>query len=147
VIRLPDLVLPVAARRQLRRWQAEIDDLAAYADRVSEAERRFELRNRAENPTFKGVRDGLDRTCSGGRRCAYCEDSAADEVEHVKPKALYPEACFRPENYVYGCGPCNGPKRNHLPSSSPVRTRAPSWSSGGAEGIPSCLPPPAIPYS
>jgi uncharacterized protein (TIGR02646 family) len=48
--------------------------------------------------------------CSGARRCAYCEDSAADEVEHVRPKDLYPQVVFAWSNYIYACGPCNGRK-------------------------------------
>ncbi|MEK6283380.1 MAG: hypothetical protein AABN95_23745 [Acidobacteriota bacterium] len=44
----------------------------------------------------------------------YCEDSCADEVEHIKPKDLFPESTFLWDNYVYACGPCNGPKNNHF---------------------------------
>ena len=32
--------------------------------------------------------------CAGAKRCMYCEDSAADEVEHHLPKNLYPEFVF-----------------------------------------------------
>lgn len=39
-------------------------------------------------------------------------DSAADEVEHIAPKALFPERVFDWTNYIYACGPCNGPKSN-----------------------------------
>jgi hypothetical protein len=35
-----------------------------------------------------------------------------DEVEHIYPKDLFPEKCFDWNNYVYACGPCNGPKNN-----------------------------------
>jgi uncharacterized protein (TIGR02646 family) len=52
--------------------------------------------------------------CSGVRRCAYCEDSLADEVEHVRPKDLFPQVVFAWTNYVYACGPCNGPKGSHF---------------------------------
>ena len=52
--------------------------------------------------------------CSGARRCVYCEDSVADEVEHVAPKDLYPEWVFSWGNYVYACGACNGPKNNRF---------------------------------
>ena len=47
-------------------------------------------------------------------RFAYCEDSVADEVEHVAPKNLYPDKVFVWRNYVYACGPCNGKKNNHF---------------------------------
>ena len=53
--------------------------------------------------------------CCGERRCSYCEDSCADEVEHVRPKALFPEQVFLWLNYVYACGPCNGFKLNNYP--------------------------------
>jgi hypothetical protein len=30
----------------------------------------------------------------------------------MRPKDLYPEQVFKWENYVYACGPCNGPKNS-----------------------------------
>jgi uncharacterized protein (TIGR02646 family) len=72
----------------------------------------FGRNNTSTNPTFIQVRKSLTRMCSGARRCIYCEDSCADEVEHIKPKDLYPDAVFVWENYLYACGPCNGPKNN-----------------------------------
>lgn len=36
----------------------------------------------------------------------------ADEIEHIAPKNLYPNLTFVWENYLYACGPCNGPKSN-----------------------------------
>ncbi len=50
----------------------------------------------------------------GIERCVYCEDSKCDEVEHIYPKDLYPQYCFEWSNYVYACGPCNGPKNNQF---------------------------------
>ncbi len=44
----------------------------------------------------------------------YCEDAPADEIEHIRPKDLYPEVVFAWENYLYACGPCNGPKNNRF---------------------------------
>jgi len=43
-----------------------------------------------------------------------CEDSAADEVEHFRPKAFYPELTFVWINYLYACGPCNVAKSNRF---------------------------------
>jgi len=67
----------------------------------------FAAHNHAQHPVFNVVRRGLTALCSGAARCVYCEDSARDQVEHYKPKDLYPEEVFRWENYVYACGPCN----------------------------------------
>ena len=112
MIRLPDIALPEETARKLREYQDEVDGKPSYEERVAEAKRKFSSRNKATNPAFRVVRQKLDEMCSGARRCAYCEDSAADEVEHVRPKDLYPEHVFCWENYVYACGPCNGPKGN-----------------------------------
>src|SRR5262249_28940811 len=66
------------------------------------------------NPTFRAVRRTLNEMCHGSRRCMYCEDAPADEVEHFKPKDLYPQVAFAWDNYLYACGPCNGPKNNRF---------------------------------
>src|SRR5690242_8446909 len=101
MIRLPEADLSVAAEQALTRWQKEIDDLPDYPTRVEAASKRFSARNRQDNPVFAEVREALTRMCCGAQRCAYCEDSAADEVEHIRPKNLYPEAVFLWQNYAY----------------------------------------------
>src|SRR5437867_3043275 len=109
MIRLPSVLLPPLALQSLQGYQREIDMVRDYAKRVEAAERLFKSRNKTSNNTFRAVRLKLHEMCSGARRCCYCEDSFADEVEHVRPKSLYPEHVFVWENYLYSCGPCNGP--------------------------------------
>lgn len=58
------------------------------------------------------IRKNLATMCIGSVRCAYCEDSAADEVEHILPKNLFSQHSFKWSNYLFACGPCNGPKSN-----------------------------------
>lgn len=115
MIRLIERDLPMAVARQLVAWQAGIDALPEYPARVEQAEIQFRARNRAENAVFREVRRHLDAMCCGERRCVYCEDSCADEVEHVRPKTLFPELVFAWRNYVYACGVCNGIKRSNFP--------------------------------
>ena len=114
MIQLPDIALADAAAQGLWALQAEVDGASSYADRVAEGKRLFALRNVRGNVIFDEVKRTLDQMCAGARRCAYCEDSAADEVEHVRPKDLYPQVVFAWSNYVYACGPCNGPKGSHF---------------------------------
>jgi uncharacterized protein (TIGR02646 family) len=114
MILLPDVALPDGAAAGLRALQAEVDSAGSYAEQVAEGKRLFDLRNTRGNPVFDEVKRTLDRMCSGALRCAYCEDSRADEIEHVRPKSLYPNVVFAWSNYVYACGPCNGPKGNHF---------------------------------
>ncbi len=114
MILLPDIALPDGAAAGLRAFQAEVDSAGSYAEQVAEGKRLFDLRNTRGNPVFDDVKRTLDRMCSGALRCAYCEDSRADEIEHVRPRSLYPNVVFAWSNYVYACGPCNGPKGNHF---------------------------------
>jgi uncharacterized protein (TIGR02646 family) len=113
MISLPGEPLPARAHAQLRKYQQQIDDIADYAERVAQAKEKFSQRNTGGNSTFRAVRQTLTKMCAGVRRCAYCEDSLADEVEHIKPKDLYPEFVFVWDNYLYACGPCNVRKVNH----------------------------------
>ena len=109
-------VLPLNDRSAgyLNRWQQEIDGLPTYEERVATGKDKFGSRNSNDNATFRHVKEVLTKMCQGPRRCGYCEDSVADEVEHIKPKDLYPEAVFSWDNYLYACGPCNGPKNNRF---------------------------------
>lgn len=94
--------------------QAEIDAVPMCTDRVKLARARFKAENRLENTTFGAIRRTLASMCAGACRCMYCEDSAANEVEHFRPKLLYPELVFVWLNYLYTCGPCNRVKRSHF---------------------------------
>ncbi len=112
MLRVPDRSLPAHAAARLREYQQEIDRVAVYADQVAEAKRRYQ--NRRRNSAFQQVRRTLQTMCGDSRRCMYCEDSIADEIEHFRPKDLYPDAVFLWPNLLYVCGPCNGNKGNRF---------------------------------
>jgi uncharacterized protein (TIGR02646 family) len=111
MFRVPDMDLPNRVHGVLSRWQKEIDDLKTYADKVALGKKKFSPR-RSKTKTFESVCQALTDMCAGARRCMYCEDSCADEVEHIKPKDIYPEYVFVWENYLYACGQCNTRKNN-----------------------------------
>ena len=112
MIRLPPRSLDAATQQQLSQWQHEVDSLATYPARVETAKARFKERNKKGNVTFDVVRVQLVAMSHGARRCAYCEDSVGDEVEHIWPKDFFPERAFVWTNYLYACGGCNGAKLN-----------------------------------
>src|SRR5258708_3065036 len=114
MIRLRRVSLPSGTLTELQHLQAKVDAIAHYEQRVSAAKVQFSRNNTTRNSTFTQVKRALTKMCSRARRCVYCEDSHADEVEHIKPKNIYPEETFLWENYVYACGPCNGPKNNRF---------------------------------
>jgi uncharacterized protein (TIGR02646 family) len=110
LIQLYDSPLPLHTENELAQFQAIVDRQEKYSERIQTAKNLFTSKNVQGNRTFDVVKIHLDRMCSGARRCAYCEDSCADEVEHIWPKNIYPEHVFQWPNYLYACGPCNGPK-------------------------------------
>jgi uncharacterized protein (TIGR02646 family) len=112
VIRLQNIDPAQQIMDKLKDWQDEIDNLATFELRSEKAKDSFPKRNKIGNVVFDAIKIKLTEMCSGARRCVYCEDSVADEVEHIRPKDIYPNFCFRWDNYVYACGNCNGPKNN-----------------------------------
>lgn len=111
MIEIPQTPLAQAALTYLASKQAEIDAISDYDKQVIKGKSLWSNKGGAN---FETVKSTLTSMCVGSKRCNYCEDSAADEVEHVKPKDLYPEDTFVWENYLYACGPCNGPKNNYF---------------------------------
>jgi uncharacterized protein (TIGR02646 family) len=96
-----------AVLAQLRDWQTEVDAVLDYRERVLEAKRLFKQRNRADNKIFCSVRGSLRAMCGDAEWCCYCERSQAAEIDHVRPKSLYPNAVFVWSNFLWVCGRCN----------------------------------------
>ncbi len=119
MIRIVDAPLDADTVRRLDALQAEVDGAGAYPAQVSAAQTLFTTRSRDGRKPFTQVRENLRRMCSGNERCMYCEDSPANEVEHFRPKDLYPERVFRWENLLLACGMCNAPKSNRFKLFSP----------------------------
>lgn len=111
MIQLPTHINPPdAVIVKLKQYQSQIT--GTFEEKRAKAKSAFSSRNKKGNPIFDQVKAKLADMCSGAKRCAYCEDAPADEVEHIYPKDLYPDRCFDWNNYLYACGPCNGPKNN-----------------------------------
>jgi len=65
------------------------------------------------------VKDALDGMSYGN--CAYCESkinaSRSAQVEHFKPKSLFPTLTYDWDNYFLSCNGCNGTKLDKWPRS------------------------------
>jgi uncharacterized protein (TIGR02646 family) len=107
---LADKPLPAKAALLLNEYQNAVDDKPTFAEKVKAGKDTFSKYNNKTNAAFKAVRENLAEMAGGTIRCNYCEDSNANQVEHIYPKHFYPERCFVWENYCYACGPCNQPK-------------------------------------
>ncbi len=112
MIQLENLSLSSSTSRSLRQYQAEVDGEPDFPSRVAKAKKIWP--SKKQNKPFEEIKTKLTTMCAGAKRCCYCEDSAADEIEHIFPKNIYPEKTFVWENYLYACGPCNGPKNDNF---------------------------------
>lgn len=106
--------LAASPTKVLKEIQAIVDAGVDYPARVEIAKTQWDQKTSSQAKTlaFQVIRSTLAKMCIGAVRCAYCEDSFADEVEHILPKNLFPEHAFVWNNYLFSCGPCNGPKSN-----------------------------------
>ncbi|MGO6984171.1 hypothetical protein [Rhizobium leguminosarum] len=114
MLQIADRALPATTITVLGQLQALVDAGVDYPARVALAKKHWDGKTGsvAKATAFQSIRTTLDKMCVGPRRCAYCEDSLADEIEHILPKDLFPHSVFRWSNYLFACGPCNGPKSN-----------------------------------
>jgi uncharacterized protein (TIGR02646 family) len=110
MIRIRSRRLDADTRKGLDGYQAHVNSGPTYEARVERAKAHFGTKNTGKDRVFKAVRKLLEDMSPGPVRCMYCEDSFANQIEHFKPKELYPELTFAWSNYLYSCGPCNRSK-------------------------------------
>lgn len=106
---IPQCVLNAPDISDLAGRQAEISSIVSFQGRVELAKTRFDGKPKA---LFGRVRTALASALGELVRCGYCEDSCADEVEHVWPKNYFPGRTFDPTNYLFVCGICNPAKND-----------------------------------
>lgn len=110
MIKLPAVTLSEGTLLTLSGFQQDVNSQLTYEQQVDRGKILFE--QKSSSAAFRPVRDALKQLCAGARRCCYCEDSQATDIEHIWPKDFYPELAFSWENYLYGCARCNRPKSN-----------------------------------
>ncbi len=68
------------------------------------------------------VRKALEQSSNG--KCAFCECIPSEggnvEIEHFKPKSIYPNLTFEWLNFLPSCRKCNGAKDNHDTGLEPI---------------------------
>ena len=147
MIQLIRPALSINAAQSLEQYQTAVDNQPDFPTKVNFAKDDFPKKNIIGNATFNDVKLKLIQMSSGAERCHYCEDSKADEVDHLLPKDAYPNHCYSWNNYYYACGTCNGPKNNKCAvidatTNTLVDTTPPRKSKNGPP-----LPPPQPPLA
>jgi uncharacterized protein (TIGR02646 family) len=117
MIHIRRIELAKGALDLLASWQREIDRLPSYPERVKAALKQWD--NKRRGADFRAVTETLKAMCTGPGRCMYCEDNGATDVEHFRPKAVYPGLVYAWTNYLYACTPCNRSKGNRFAIVSP----------------------------
>jgi uncharacterized protein (TIGR02646 family) len=80
------------------------------------------LRKRQGKPYFPSIwgqaKEALAKMTND--KCSYCEgginSARSGQVEHFKPKSLFPSLAYDWDNYFLACGGCNGAKGNQWPA-------------------------------
>jgi uncharacterized protein (TIGR02646 family) len=104
------IALPLAT---LKRLGVETDGIVKAADNKAEAEKRYNNARRAK--WFRHVWMTLGKMAGEGERCMLCSGSEAAQVEHFRPKTIFPELAMTWENFLWCCGVCNQAKGNRFP--------------------------------
>lgn len=97
----------------LLRLAQETSAIEAHQNPKAEADRRF--KNARGAIWFRPVVEALIRLSGPGRRCMYCSDSEASDVEHIRPKAVFPNLAMSWENTLWVCTTCNRFKGHRYP--------------------------------
>lgn len=98
----PRPVLPAAVSERLLRDTAQIRQ---SAEPKPEAARRYDNARVAQ--WFEPVILALKAMAGPGGNCMWCSSSESSQVEHYRPKSVYPELALSWDNYLWACGVCN----------------------------------------
>jgi uncharacterized protein (TIGR02646 family) len=60
----------------------------------------------------------LQKMAGSRQRCMYCVDSQGSDIDHFRPKAIFPEKLFDWENFVLSCTHCGRFKGNDFPEAN-----------------------------
>ena len=101
------------AAKLLKALAQETKHILAHANPKEEAARRY--KNARKTMWFAPVVTKLKKLSGPGQRCMFCSGSEASDVEHYRPKAVYPSLAMTWENYIWSCAPCNRSKLDKFP--------------------------------
>jgi hypothetical protein len=104
------IALPAAT---LKRLGVETDGIVKATDKKAEAEKRYNNARRAR--WFRFVRTTLGKMAGVGERCMLCSGSESAQVEHFRPKTIFPDLAMTWENFLWSCSICNQAKGSHFP--------------------------------
>lgn len=121
MIKLERPLEPPILKNNKTSWTAKLNqaiiDFGSY-NKIPERDKE----NLVKHYRNKEIKDALIKSSNG--KCAFCECIPSEggyiEVEHFKPKSLYPDATFEWLNLLPACSQCNGSKLDHDTVNDPL---------------------------
>lgn len=102
--------LPIEVEKRLQKRTAS---LMTAPDPKIVCEQRFD--NARKCDWFITIRSRLVEMAGETRTCMFCDHNEPTDVEHFKPKSVFPGDTFRWENMLWICTTCNRLKGNFFP--------------------------------
>jgi uncharacterized protein (TIGR02646 family) len=77
---------------------------------------RFYRKNQGKKPTDEKWRQFYQHVSTRfSSLCAYCECETKGEIDHFRPKKVFPESVYQWSNWVFACHDCNNCKGEEWP--------------------------------
>jgi uncharacterized protein (TIGR02646 family) len=108
MIKIGDKDLSISTIAVLKSLQAKIDGEITFAKRADKAQSLWDSKGGANGKkAFEEVKEMLTSMCVYVEVCNYCEQSEANDIEHIAPKSFFPDLAFVWKNYLLACKQCN----------------------------------------
>lgn len=104
---------PDLSTQSQKRLETATTAIKNASDPKQEAERLYT--NARQTKWFTKITTTLATISGPGERCMFCSGSEASQVEHFRPKAVFPNEAMTWTNFLWVCGICNQHKSDHFP--------------------------------
>jgi uncharacterized protein (TIGR02646 family) len=92
----------------LEALQNRVDAENSFTTKTTKAQSLWKSKgNAAGKAAFVKIRETLEDMCVFVGLCNYCEQSEANDIEHIHPKSFFPQHTFEWNNYILACKQCN----------------------------------------
>ncbi len=109
--RIKRLTLDNRSQSYLHKKQVETNQKLA----VGNLDTTKQWKSARQTKTLNKALSVLQQMMGERQRCMYCLDSHGSDIEHFRPKALYPKRMFKWRNLLLCCGECGRIKGDRFP--------------------------------
>ncbi|AEI51762.1 HNH endonuclease [Runella slithyformis] len=108
MIQLASNDLDKDVQQELDKLQNKVNKETTFAKKVKKARSLWNSKGGIKGKqAFNKITTQLYDLCVYEGICNYCEQSEANDIEHIYPKSFFPDKTFLWENYLLACKQCN----------------------------------------